>query len=375
MARALTDDEVRRLRMRSQRLAKRRPAAVDAVVRGVGALQAQDTQASRLAVRARSEALDAAAVTRACNEERCVVRTWLMRGTLHMVAAEDIGWMLRFLGPSLAAGDRRRRLQLGLTDDVCERALLAIRETLAGGGRGMPRPYTRAELVRALAGVGVQIEPKGQAPAHMVFYAATRGLICRGPEREDDEPSYVLLEGWVDRQLDREPEDALAELARRYTGGHGPAGARDFAAWAGITLGQARQGLQAIAGELEEVEVGGDPAWMMARAAADETGDDEPCVRLLPLFDAYVLGYRNRDFALAPQFAQRVQAGGGWIHPTVVVDGRIVGTWRQRRQGNALTVTVRPFERLDSGLLRYLEAEAADVGRFLGVEASLTTEE
>jgi hypothetical protein len=372
--RPLIDNEVRSLRMRSQRLAGRRPTNVLDVVRGLGAVQAQDTQAARLAVRARSEGLDMAAVTRACNEQRSVVRTWLMRGTLHMVPAEDVGWMVRLLGASLTAGDRRRRLQLGLTDEVCERALPTIRDILAGGGRGMPHPYTRAELVRALADVGVPIAPKGQAPAHLVFFAATRGVICRGPEREDDEPTYVLLEEWVGRQLNREPEDPLAELALRYIGGHGPASAPDFAAWAGIALGQAWRGLQAIMAELEEVEMGGEPAWMRA-GLQDDAARGEPCVRLLPLFDAYLLGYRRRDLALAPQFARRVQAGGGWIHPTVMVDGRIVGTWRQRRKGSALTVAVQPFERLDSTLMPYLEAEAADVGRFLGVEAALAIED
>ena len=372
--RALTENEVRSLRMRSQRLAGRRPTNVLDVVRGLGAVQAQETQAARLAVRARSEGLDMAAVTRACNEQRAVVRTWLMRGTLHMVPAEDVGWMVRLLGASLTAGDRRRRLQLGLTDEVCERALPAIREILAGGGRGMPHPYTRAELVRALADLGVPIEPKGQAPAHLVFFAATRGVICRGSEREDDEPTYVLLEEWVGRQLSREPEDRLAELALRYIGGHGPTGAPDFAAWAGIALGQARRGLQAIMGELEEVEMSGEPAWMCA-GLQDDAAQGEPCVRLLPLFDAYLLGYRRRDLALATEFARRVQAGGGWIHPTVVVDGWIVGTWRQRRQGQRLTVAVQPFERLDAVLMPYLEAEAADVGRFLGAEARLAIEE
>ena len=373
MRRALSDDEVRRLRMRSQGLAGRRPTGVHEVVRRVGALQAQDSQAARLAVRARSDGLDVAAVTRACNEQRSVVRTWLMRGTLHLVPEEDVGWMVRLLGPTLLAGDRRRRLQLGLSDEVCERALPAIRALLVAAGREVPRPYTRAELVRALAEEGVAIEPKGQAPAHLVFYAATRGLLCRGPEREDDEPTYVLLEEWVGRRPQWEPEDALAELARHYIGGHGPAGARDFATWAGIALGQARRGLDTIADELEDVQVAGESAWM--RAGLQDVADEgEPCVRLLPLFDAYLLGYHSRDLALSPQFARRVQAGGGWIHPTVVVDGRVVGTWRQQRKGNSANVQVRPFERLDDWLMPFLEAETQDIGRFLGLNARLTVE-
>jgi len=345
---------------------------VDELVGGMGGLQAQNTAAARLAVRARSAGLDAAAVTRACNQERSVVRTWAMRGTLHMVAAEDAGWLVALLGPRSAAAGRRRRRQLGLDEDVCARALPALREILSGGGR-----CTRAQLVRRLAAEGVAVDPEGQAPAHLVGYAATQGLVCRGPDLDDDEPTYVLLEDWVGAQPELEPEAALARLARRYVAGHGPAGARDLAAWAGVTLTQARRGLQAIDGELDEVEVAGEPAWILAGTGGPDAtgaGGDGPCVRLLPHFDAWLLGYRSRDLVLAPRFARRIQAGGGWVQPAVVVDGRVVGTWRQERKGDRLAVVVAPFERLDPATRPGLEAETADLGRFLHAEATLAVE-
>ncbi len=250
MPRPLPDDQVRLLRLRSQRLAGERATGVRDLVGGMGGLQAQHTAAARLAVRVRSEGLDAAAVTRACNQERSVVRTWAMRGTLQMVAAGDVGWLVALLGPGVARAGRRRRRQLGLGDEVCARALPAMRTILTGGGQ-----RTRAELVAGLAAEGVAVDPGGQAPAHLVVYAATQGLVCRGPDLPDDEPTYVLLEEWVGAQPALEPEAALARLARCYVAGHGPAGARDLAAWAGIPLGQARRGLQGAGGDLDEVEV------------------------------------------------------------------------------------------------------------------------
>jgi Winged helix DNA-binding domain len=365
MARSLPDDRVRRLRMRSQRLTGPRPAAVHDVVGALGGLQAQSTPASRLAVRPRSAGLDAQAVTRACNQERSVVRTWAMRGTLHMVPAEDAAWMVALLRPPPAAGRRRRR-ELGLDDDLLERALPAIGGILAAEG-----PCTRAELVAKLAGEGVRVDPGGQAPAHLVAFAARAGLVCRGPDREGDEPTYVLLADWVGERPELDTDAALAELARRYLGGHGPAGVEDFAYWAGIAAGQARRGVELVAGELEPVEVAGAPAWLPAAAA--EAGDPggDPCVRLLPHFDAYLLGWRSRGLALPARFARRIQAGGGWIHPAVLVDGRAVGTWRQRRQRDRLAVEVEPFEPLDPAVRPGLEAEAADLGRFLHAEATL----
>jgi Winged helix DNA-binding domain len=357
--------------MRAQRLTGRRPREVAEVVRAVGGLQAQDTPASRLAVRPRSAGLDEAAVRRACNQDRSVVRTWAMRGTLHLVAAEDAGWLVALLGPVFAAADRRRRLQLGLDDRLCERALEALPAVLAGG------PLSRADLVRGLAAQGVRIDPDGQAPAHLVGYAAMRGLVCRGPDLDGDQASYVLLEDWLAPQDGHpgrqvlDPDDALAELARRYLGGHGPAGPDDLAAWSGLPVGRARRAFELVAGELREVEGAGRRLWTVAGAVTTRSRAAGPVVRLLGRFDDYLLGWRDRDLVLDPRFARRVQAGG-WVHPALVVDGRVVGTWRAGRAGRRLGITVAPFTgRLPRGTGPALEAEAADLGRFLGVETRL----
>jgi hypothetical protein len=376
-----TPDQVRRARLRAQLLTGRRPRSVAEVVRALGGLQAQDTPASRLAIRPRSTGLDQDDVRRACNQERSVVRTWVMRGTLHMVAAEDAGWLVRLLGPTFAAAGRRRRLQLGLDDRLLARALEALPAVLAGG------PLPRAELVRALAAKGVEVDPDGQAPAHLVGYAALCGLVCRGPDLDGDEASYVLLEDWAgdnrggpgdrrggppeNRAL--EGDDALAELARRYLAGHGPAAPEDLAAWSGLPAGRARQAFDLVAGELAEVELDGrrlraPKGATTPRAPARTQG---PAVRLLGRFDDYLLGWRGRDLILDPRFARRIQAGGGWIHPAVVVDGRVAGTWRSRRAGGRLEVAVEPFGRLPAGTRPGLEAEVADLGRFLGAEAVL----
>jgi hypothetical protein len=346
--------------MRSQRLLGSRPKTVMGVVREVFALQAQDTRASRLAVRARSDGLGVQAVIDACNRDRAVVRTWAMRGTLHMLAAEDVRWLVGLLGPGLVAGDRRRRLQLGLDDALLEQAHRAIRSALAASG-----PLTRADLIRAIGRKGVRVDPRTQAAAHLCFSAAAQGLICRGPDRVDDEPTYVLLDDWVEKGR-RGPKDPLAELATRYAAAYGPADVRDFATWAGIPMADARQGYERITARLVEIEVSGKPAWMLKPTAAAGLGS-RPCVRLLGAFDAYLLGYARRDLAVSASFARRIQAGGGWLHPSVVVDGRVVGTWRPQRTAGGLALTVEAFEALPRDVRPHLEAEAKDIGRFLGL--------
>ena len=249
MARVLSAAQARIARVRSQRLAGPPGADAHDVVHGLLAVPAQDTRASRLAVRprCRGTGIDAVAVVRACNQERSLVRTWLLRGTLHMAAAEDVRWLVALLGPVFAAGGGPRRLRLGLDEDTLARGLVALREILAAEG-----PLTRATLVEAIAIKGVVVAPRSQAPAHLVGYAAKRGLLCRGPDLEHDEPTYVLLDDWVDRPgrsapeltLEREPEVALAELARRYLRAHAPAGDADFAAWSALPLHQAKRGFR-----------------------------------------------------------------------------------------------------------------------------------
>ncbi len=371
MSRALTDAQARRLREASQRLTGPPARKAHEVVRALCAVPAQDTRASRLALRPRSAGLDAAAVARAASEERSVMRTWAMRGTLHALAAEDVGWVVGLLGPIFAAAGRPRRLALGLDDELSDRGVRALREILAAEG-----PLVRPELARRVAAAGVPIDADGQAPAHLLAYAAMRGVVCRGPETERDEATYVLLEDWTDwfgTQRAVDPERALAELTRRYLAAHGPAGERDYAAWSGIGLRRARRGLALIAGDLDEVAVAEDRAWMLRGTLTASSGSAEPGprVRLLGAFDPYLLGYRDRALVLDAGDARSIRSGGGMIRPALLVDGRVAGTWRQERRGDAMTVEVQPFRALDPDVLPELESEAADVGRFLGADATL----
>lgn len=364
MAGGLSAAQALALRMRRQGLAGRRATDVAAAARVAVGLQAQDLTASRLAVRARSDGLDLAAVVRACDQDRTVVRSWLMRGTLHLVPAEDVRWLTALLGPALVRAGRRRRAELGLPDTVCARALAAIPEVLGSG------PMTRAEMVRGLAGRGVRVDPSGQAPAHLAAFAAASGLICRGPDR-GTEPTYVLLDDWVGPAPGPDGggpvgEQAVAELGRRYLAAFSPATAEDFAAWSGLTVARARAGLSALGDEVDRTTVCDRPAFLLGADAAEPDS-----WRLLPAFDSYLLGYRSRELFLDPAFSRRIHAGGGWIHPAVVRDGRIVGSWRLRRDGGRATVAVELFEPGGRAAVAALAGEAADVGRFLGMPAEL----
>jgi Winged helix DNA-binding domain len=358
---SLAPGELRALRLRAQLLSGQRAGSVAAAASHMAGLQAQAAPPARLTVRARTSGLTAADVDRACIS-RGVTRTWAMRGTLHMVATRDVRWMTGLLGPVFAKKGARRREQLGLDDAFCERALTALARILAGSV-----PLTRAELLPRLAAEGIRIDPKTQQPPHLLGYAANRGLICRGPDAMGDEPTYVLLDEWAPGAPSLGRDEALAELARRYLGGYGPAAPADFAAWSGLPAADAKRAWDLIAGGLTPVTAGGLHLSALAGGIPAAPGGTPPL--LLGHFDPFLLGYRDRDLVLDPRYAKRIQAGGGFIQPAVIVDGRVAGTWRLSRPprpGGTARLTIEPFTTLPGAALDGLAAEAAGIGRFLG---------
>ncbi|HEU5474754.1 MAG TPA: winged helix DNA-binding domain-containing protein [Actinophytocola sp.] len=362
--RALTAGGVRAARVRAQGLGDDPATSVLDAVRRVVGLQAQDVRASRLAVRARTIGLTASDVDQAVARRR-VVRTWAMRGTLHMLAAEDHGWLVGLLGPYFAKGLAGRRRALGLDQDTCARGVEAVRAVLGEAGK-----LERAELVERIADHGVVLDPKSQAPAHLLGYAAMTGVICRGPETAADEPTYVLVRDWIEEAGDVLPEDAaMARLARRYLAGYGPATAGDLASWSGLPVGRCRQAFADIDAELAPVSAGGEPAFVLAGTELDAPGHNG--VRLLGHFDTYLLGYHKRRLAVPERFDRRIQTGGGFIMPAVLDGGRAVGTWRQVRRRNGLVVAVEPFTTIARRALPALRAEVASVGQFLNLPAEL----
>ncbi len=257
-------------------------------------IQAQDAAAARLSVRARCEGATAV---------EGLVRTWAWRGTLHLLAPEDVPWVLSAVGPWR---ETERWRQLGLDEIAYERARATILDAL---------PATRAELRERLGADG-----EGQRLPHLAARVAREGQL---ELRLDD--TFAALE------LPPPPprKQALEELGRRYATAFGPSAPEDLAKWSGV------------------------------RGAPHEPGDPEPgpaSVRLLPAFDTYLLGYADRSEVVAPEHAQRVFPGGGWIHPVVLVDGRAAGTWKIERGD----VVVDGFEPLPG-----LADEIADVLRFL----------
>jgi hypothetical protein len=340
-------------RLRAQLLSGAPARTVSGVTGHLLAVQAQDPRGARLAVRARTSGLLASDVDDALTADRSVVISWLNRGTLHLVLAEDYWWLHQLTTPQLATGNARRLAQEGVPPADADRGARVIERSLAADG-----PLTRAELRERVAAAGVRTD--GQAMVHLLALATLRGLTVRGPMR-GGEQAFVLVRDWLGPPpppMDR--EQALGLLARRYLAGHAPAGDRDLAKWAGLPLGDARRALAAIAGGLADRDDG--LASLAARPgrAGPEEQPEVPDLRLLGAFDPLLLGWASRELFLAP--GGPVITSNGLFRPFVLVRGRGAALWTV----TGSKVVTDPLGPLSAPEHAALAAETADVERFLG---------
>jgi winged helix DNA-binding protein len=332
-------------RFTAQGLSGPRDSDPVAVAERLLAVQGQDPRGARLAIRARTTGLTAADVDHALTNDRSLLITWLNRGTLHLVRSEDYPWLQALTTPPLLTSAARRLRQEEVSSAAAERAVATIERALADEG-----PLTRQQLRERLDSAGVRTE--GQTLIHLLFLIGVRGIAVRGP-MVGKQHAYVLVRDWLGPQKPVDREAALGELARRYLIGHGPAGDRDLARWAGLPLRDARAGLAAIAAELEQREDG------LLHLAKRPPAGEIPEPRLLGAFDPVLLGWTSREAILGPH--TQLVTVNGIFRPFAMVDGRAAATWKFAKG----EVTIEPLARVTKKVAAALEVEAADVSRFL----------
>lgn len=321
------------------------------MVERILAVQAQDGRGARLAVRSRladlPRSLGASAIDHALTEDRSLVISWFNRGTLHLVGADDYFWLHALTVPRLATTNATRLRQEGVSEGDAERGVDLIVHTLAEEG-----PSTRARLREVFEAAGVL--SGGQALVHVLLLASIRNLIMRGPVA-GREQAFVLVEDWLGPAPEIDRETALAELARRYLAGHSPATDRDLAKWAGIPLGQARSGLKAIAGELDEL-----PDGLVRLAGAPKPARTMP-TRLLGAFDPVLHGWASREFLIPAADDRAVVTTNGIYRPSILVEGQIEGVWTLTRD----QLELAPFGRLGEPVRAKLERDGDAIVRYL----------
>lgn len=362
-ARARRLDPGRLARVRAAAQLLHRPAAIRdpaEVARLTAGIQAQDPPAARLSFRSRTRSLTAADVDRARTGKRSLLRTWLMRKTVHIIPTEDAGWMLPLFEPSIERWSRRRLEQLGMSRRRQEKALRTIAGALDDG------PLTRPEAAARVTDSGIALD--AQTRLHVVGLAVTSGVAVLGPDR-GAQSMLVRREDWIGAAPPFDRERALAELARRYVRAFGPATDRDFAYWSGLALRDVRAGLDAISAELEEIRVGEEPMLVLRGRRSRAPRVDQ--VRMLGGFDTYLLGYKDRGFATGAEHRGTVSDGGGGIYPVIVRDGVVQAGWRISRKRGGLELSFNDPESIPREMNAAIDSEIADIARFEGTTVTL----
>lgn len=340
----MRDTDIAGIRLASQQIGTQRFSDPAALLAHMGAVQAQDYPSALLAIGLRVKGATASTI-RAAFDARSIVRSWLLRGTLHAVPSADLRWMLALLGRRNVAGVAGRFRRLGLDDQLIAKAHKLVAGALDGNA-----PQTRVQLFAIFKANGIETaEFRG---SQILWRLAQDGVLCCAGF-DGAETTFALLDDVVPGGDVLTRDEALVRLGQRYFSSHGPASAADFAWWAGLTVADARRACAGAEGLAEH-----DGLWVATDAAPVNPATS---VHLLPGFDEYLLGYKDRGAVLADGHAAHLVPGGNGIYkPMLLLNGRIRGTWQ--RAGGEITTT--PFEPLPRGTSRALTSAVRQVKAF-----------
>jgi len=327
------------------------------VVAWMGGIQAQDYSGAKWSIGLRLPDATESDVELALKNRR-IIRTWLMRGTLHFAAMDDLFWMLELLAPRIIAANRRRYLELELDDNTLNKSNDIIIKALQQSGR-LSRKELQAEL--ELNGISV----KGQRSAYILQRASLEGLICQSVLIKNN-PVYSLTGKPEPGSGIKSYEEALAELARRYFLSRGPATMQDFVWWSGLKVSDAKNGINAVKPQLAEYKIDG-KTYLMSPESSAAKNKSEP-VRLIPGFDEFLLGYKERGASLDPEFNSRWCPGNnGMFYPLIIINGRAAGTWSGRIKKDKILIETEPFTRIDNSYKTALKDVSERYCRFMGL--------
>ncbi len=361
----LTLEQTRYLRARAQHLTKHDPQADPVqVVRSVIGIQAQELPSAYLAIRARSRGVTETQLRQITFDQSQLVWTWCMRGTLHLVTAEDIRWINPLLREGLLPPNDHRLTQLGWNRDTIGKGIDIILNLLKDEGE-----QTRAQIAQALAKYNLPFE--GQATVHIVFRAVIEGLVAITGLR-GSKPVYGLFERHLGDLNPLPRDEAVQKLASRYLLAYGPARMLDFVTWSGIKATEVKPLWDVISSQTSAVEIDGYAAHLPKNHLAwlEDQTSRTPALRLLPRYDDYLLGYANRTWTVEPGLEERLLPGGGIIPAVIVLDGLVVGAWKLIPGPKQVQIELDIFSSQKIDLKPMIEEEVADIQRFLGREVS-----
>ena len=357
----MTRLDLARHRLHSQHLIEPALHKPSEVVAWLGAVQAQDYVAAKWAVAQRTSGLTDAALEQAFTGG-AILRTHLLRPTWHFVTPADIRWMLALTAPRVNAANAYQYRHLALDDAIFKHSNAALAEALRGGGQ-----LTRAQLGAALERAGIALD--NLRLTHLMMRAELDGVVCSGA-RQGKQFTYALLDERVPPTAILERDEALMELTRRYFSSRGPATVQDFVWWSGLTTADANAGLSMIKSQLAHEALDGRTYWYATSMPVAKSS--ARTARLLPNYDEYIVGYQDRSAAVDADRTPQVDARDNVLfNHTIMIDGRVVGTWKRTLKKNTVLIEVSPFTSLTKAETRAVAAAARQYGAFLDLPVTL----
>lgn len=329
----------------------------------MGAMQAQDYPMCKWAAGIRLPAATEQTVETAIHKGE-IIRTHVLRPTWHLVAAEDLHWMLALSAPKLKASLKARHKELELTDAVRKKSNSIIEKALAQHGH-----LTREELVTELKKAKIAVD--NNRSSHLLFWAEMEALICSG-SLKNKQPTYALLQEWVPKTKALTKEEALAQLAYKYFNSHGPATLPDFVWWSGLNITDARKGLESVKDQLREEKIAGQTYWMSP--SLDIPSGKQNAVYFLPAFDEYIISYKDRTAVLADNYQKNAIWVNGLFRPVVIVNGEAAGTWKRTIQKDKTIIETQFFKPPVKTTTALFKKAAAAYGHYLGQPVEMKQE-
>jgi hypothetical protein len=340
-------------RLESQHLNHSSFKKPEEIVAWFGGVQAQDYLGAKWAVGQRMNSCTDADIGQALAEKK-IVRTWAMRGTLHFVASSDIRWMLELLAPRIIEKNARRYRELKLDEETLRRSNEVLENALQEGSH-----LNRRELLTILQKNGISTE--GQRAPYMLQKASLDGLICQGGMHSNNNPIFISMDELPETKTLKRGE-ALAELARRYFTSRGPATLQDFVWWSGLLTKEAKAGLEAIELSLISETIDNKTCWYSP--SKQDTKFSSPTAHLLPSFDEYIVGYKDRSASLG-YVQSKKKSIENMMYPTIAIDGQIIGTWKRTFKKDEVIIDLKPAIQLNKAEKHVLDAAVRHFGKFL----------
>ncbi len=356
----MTDQHIANMRLVSQQIVEKKFNTPAEIVDWMGAMQAQDFGMAKWAIGLRLLKATEKEIHDAIDTGK-IIRTHLLRPTWHFVSATDLHWMLNLTGPKIKSGMKGRHKQLELSKKILNKANAIIEKSLAKG-----KDLTRKELVTELN--IAKIKTDNNRSSHIFLNAELDGIICSG-KMKGMQPTYALLSERIPGKKSFDKEEALFKLATKYFQSHTPGTLQDFVWWSGLSITEAKQAISSIKNDFVSEKVNNvEYLFPISKTSQNKFNKS---IFLLPAFDEFLISYKDRSAAIISENESKAFSKNGIFWPTIVINGKVAGTWKREIKKDKVIVTAQFFDSKNKASKSGLKKEVEKLGNFLDSKTEL----